>query len=261
MSALKGKRAIVTGGGTGLGAATALGLARLGASVCVNYATSADAAEKVAAECRAFGVDAFAVRADVGEDDQCRALASAAATRMGSIDILINNAGTTKFAAHADLDALSTDDFMRLYKVNVVSMYQMIRACRSHLEAGDGGAVVNVSSLAGVTGTGSSVAYSATKGAINTMTISLARALAPKIRINAVCPGFIASGWFTKHVGAEFDAKRGEEIAQATPLKRISSPEDTAEVILFYAGPNSRHVTGEFLMVDGGAHLGMALRT
>jgi 3-oxoacyl-[acyl-carrier protein] reductase len=262
---MKGKRAIVTGGGTGLGAATALGLAKQGASICINYATSAEAAEKVAAECRTHGVDAFAVRADVGEDDQCKALVKAAITRMGAIDILINNAGATKFAPHADMDALTPDDFMRLYRVNVLSMYQMIRAARPHLEADakpgqGGGSVVNVSSIAGVTGMGSSVAYAATKGAINTMTLSLARALAPKIRVNGVCPGYIASGWYTKHTGADAEAARAEEIRRSTPLKAVSGPEDVAEIILFFAGPASRHVTGEFMLVDGGAHLGMAPR-
>jgi NAD(P)-dependent dehydrogenase (short-subunit alcohol dehydrogenase family) len=257
---MKGRRAIVTGGGTGLGAATALGLAKAGASVCINYATSAEAAEAVAADCRALGVDAFAVRADVSEDDQCKALVKAASMRMGGLDVLVNNAGTTKFVPHADMDGLTPDDFMRLYKVNVVSMYQMIRAARPQLEAGDGGSVVNVSSIAGVTGMGSSVAYAATKGAINTMTLSLARALAPKIRVNGVCPGYIASGWYTKHTGAEAEAARAEEIKRSTPLKVVSGPEDVAEIILFFASPASRHVTGEFILVDGGTHLGTTLR-
>lgn len=256
MTAMKGRRAIVTGGGTGLGAATARGLAKAGASVCINYATSAEAAEQVAADCRALGVDAFAAQADVSEDEACQALVRAAVARMGGVDVLVNNAGTTKFVPHGDMDALTPDDFMRLYKVNVVSMYQMIRAARPHLEAGDGGSVVNVSSIAGVTGMGSSVAYAATKGAINTMTLSLARALAPKIRVNGVCPGYIASGWYTKHTGAAAEAARSDEIKRTTPLKVVSGPEDVAEIILFFAGPASRHVTGEFMLVDGGTHLG-----
>jgi NAD(P)-dependent dehydrogenase (short-subunit alcohol dehydrogenase family) len=253
---MKGCRAIVTGGGTGLGAATALGLARAGASVCINYATSTEAAEKVAADCRGLGVDAFAVRADVSEDEQCKTLVTEAAMRMGGLDVLVNNAGTTKFVPHADMDGLTPDDLMRLYKVNVVSMYQMIRAARPHLEAGYGGSIVNVSSFAGVTGMGSSVAYAATKGAINTMTLSLARALAPKIRVNGVCPGYIASGWYTRHTGAAAEAARAEEIRRSTPLKVVSAPEDIAEIVLFFAGPASRHVTGEFILVDGGTHLG-----
>lgn len=258
MANLEGKRAIVTGGGTGLGAATAIGLARLGASVCVNYSRSADAAEDVAAQCRQLGVEAMTVQADVSEDSDCLNLVAQAADKLGSVDILINNAGITKFADHGDLDALDAEDFLHLYKVNVVSMYQMTRAARSNLEAAEKGAVVNVSSIAGVTGVGSSIAYAATKGAINTMTLSLARALAPRIRVNAVCPGYIASGWFTKYQGDAVEDKTAERVAKTSPLQVASQPEDIAGTILFLAGGDSAHMTGETLIVDAGLHLGMA---
>jgi 3-oxoacyl-[acyl-carrier protein] reductase len=258
MADLDGKRAIVTGGGTGLGAATAIGLARRGASICVNYATSADAAAEVVESCRKLGVEAFAKKADVGEDADCRALVDAAAARFGGVDILVNNAGVTKFAKHTDLDALEAEDFLRLYRVNVVSVYQMTRAAQPHLAAGGKGSVVNISSIAGVTGIGSSIAYAATKGALNTMTLSLARALAPNIRVNAVCPGYIGSGWFTKYQGIDVEAQTADAVAKSTPLKVASMPEDIAETILFFAGPESRHVTGEFIIVDAGMHLGFA---
>jgi 3-oxoacyl-[acyl-carrier protein] reductase len=258
MSDLKGKQAIVTGGGTGLGAATALGLARRGANICVNYSSSADAAEKVAADCRALGVDAFTKQANVGEDADCRALVEAAVAKFGGVDILINNAGITKFAKHSDLDALDADDFLKLYRVNVVSVYQMTRAAQPHLAKSGKGSVVNVSSIAGVTGIGSSIAYAATKGALNTMTLSLARALAPNIRVNAVCPGYIGSGWFTKYQGSAAEDQTAENVAKTTPLKVASQPEDIAETILFFAGAESRHVTGEFIIVDAGMHLGYA---
>src|SRR5262249_3933992 len=147
MSDMKGRRAIVTGGGTGLGAATAIGLAKRGANVCINYNSSADAAEEVVAECRKLGVDAFAVKANVAEDADCRALADAAAKRFGGLDVLVNNAGVTKFAKHSDLDLLDAEDFLRLYKVNVVGTYQMTRAARPLLDAAGGKAsVVIVSS-------------------------------------------------------------------------------------------------------------------
>ena len=255
---MRGKGAIITGGGTGLGAATALGLARRGANVCINYASSADAAEAVAAECRSIGVKAFTFKADVADDKECRALAAAAASEFGGVDILINNAGVTKFAKHADLDALNADDFARILRVNLIAVYQMVRAARPWLEAASPGAVVNVSSSAGVTGMGSSVAYAASKGGLNTMTLSLARALAPSIRVNAVCPGYIASGWFTKHQGADVETKHAENIARTSPLKAASTPEDVASSILFFAGPESSHITGEFLLIDAGMHLGMA---
>lgn len=258
MSDMKGKRAIVTGGGTGLGAATAVGLARRGADVCVNFSSSSEAAEAVAEQCRALGVDAFAVKANVGEDADCRSLVEAAVKRFGGVDVLVNNAGITKFANHGDLDALDAEDFQRLYKVNVIAAYQMIRAARPHLEATGKGSVVNVSSIAGVMGIGSSVAYAASKGALNTMTLSLARALAPAIRVNAVCPGYIGSGWFTKYQGEAVEDRIAQQVAASTPLRVASMPEDIAETILFFAGPESRHVTGEFIIVDGGTHLGMA---
>ncbi|MBI1362151.1 MAG: glucose 1-dehydrogenase [Alphaproteobacteria bacterium] len=255
---MTGKRAIVTGGGTGLGAATALGLARRGVNVCINYASSADAAEKVAEDCRKLGVEAFTIQANVGEDEDCRKLVDAAVAKLGGLDVLINNAGITKFAKHADLDALEADDFLRLYKVNVVGVYQMTRAARPHMDKAGKGAIVNVSSIAGVTGIGSSIAYASTKGALNTMTLSLARALAPKIRVNAVCPGYIGSGWFTKYQGSDTETQTAEAVARSTPLQVASMPEDIAETILFFAGPESRHVTGEFIIVDAGMHLGYA---
>jgi 3-oxoacyl-[acyl-carrier protein] reductase len=258
MKNLEGKGAIVTGGGTGLGAAVALGLARRGANVLVNYASSADAAERVASECRALGVKAVAVRGNVADDADCVMLAAAARDAFGRIDILINNAGVTKFARHGDLDALSAEDFQRIYGVNVIGSYQMVRAVRGDMVAAGGGSVVNVSSIAGVMGIGSSVAYAASKGALNTLTLSLARALAPLIRVNAVCPGYIASGWFTKYQGEAVEDKTAEMVAETAPLRIASTPEDIAGSILYFAGPESRVVTGEFIICDAGSHLGAA---
>ncbi len=258
VNSMEGKRAIVTGGGTGLGAATAVGLARRGVDICINYNSSADAASAVVAECKSLGVNAFAIKANVGEDSDCRALVAAAVERLGGVDVLVNNAGVTKFAKHSDLDALDADDFLRLYRVNVVAVYQMTRAAQPHLAASGKGSIVNVSSIAGVTGIGSSIAYASTKGALNTMTLSLARALAPNIRVNAVCPGYIGSGWFTKYQGAAVETATAEQVARSTPLQVASMPEDIAETILFFAGPESRHVTGEFIIVDAGMHLGYA---
>lgn len=258
MSDMKGRRAIVTGGGTGLGAATAIGLARRGVDVCINYNSSAGAAEDVVSECRRLGVHAFALKANVAEDQDCRALVSAAVGQFGGLDILINNAGVTKFVKHSELDALDADDFLKLYRVNVVGVYQMTRAAQPHLAESGKGSVVNISSIAGVTGIGSSIAYAATKGALNTMTLSLARALAPAIRVNAVCPGYIGSGWFTKYQGDAVETSTAEHVARTTPLQVASMPEDIAETVLFFAGPESRHVTGEFIIADAGMHLGFA---
>lgn len=258
MQDMKDKVVLVTGGGTGLGAATALGFARRGASVVVNYASSADAAREVVRGCEALGVSAIAVQADVGEDAHCRELVARTLGEFGRLDTLINNAGTTKFADQNDLDALDAADFQAIYRVNVIGVYQMVRAARAALEASGAGAVVNISSIAGVMGIGSSIAYAASKGALNTLTLSLARNLAPKIRVNAVCPGYIGSDWFAKRLGPEKAAKIEAGAADSAPLKFAAQPEDIAESVLFFGGPQSKHVTGEFMIADAGVHLGAA---
>jgi NAD(P)-dependent dehydrogenase (short-subunit alcohol dehydrogenase family) len=257
-----GLRLLVTGSSTGLGAATAVGAARRGArGIVVNYVSSKGEADATADECRAAGAEVRVVQANVAEDADCRRLAEAAAG-WGGLDALVNNAAVTKAAPdHADLDALSAEDFHRIYGVNLVGAYQMIRACRPLLEAacdavGRASAVVNVSSIAAFNGTGSSVAYAASKGAVNTMTISLARALAPKIRVNAVCPGLIDTVWFSKLPAGESgrDKLRAWAI-DAMPLKAAATAEDVAEVALFLAGPASRNMTGERVEADTGFHL------
>jgi NAD(P)-dependent dehydrogenase (short-subunit alcohol dehydrogenase family) len=251
---------VVTGASTGLGRALAVETARRGASdVVINYARSAEEAEVTAGLVRAEGARALLVQGDVSKDEDCRAIAAAAAP-LGRIDALFNNAGVTKFAQnHADLDAVSAEDFLHLYGVNVVGAFQMIRAARSLLEAApQPGAVVNTSSIAGVAGIGSSVPYAASKGAMNTLTLSLARALAPKIRVNAVCPGFIDTPWFGKGMSEDRVARLREGSAASTPLKVASTAEDVAAAAAFLASRQSRHVTGETLLVDAGSHLGFA---
>ncbi|WP_309089745.1 SDR family NAD(P)-dependent oxidoreductase [Phenylobacterium sp.] len=250
---------VVTGASTGLGRAVAVETARQGAAVVVvNYARSSDEAEETARLVREHGAQAVLVQGDVASDEDCRKIA-AAAQPFGRIDALFNNAGVTRFAGHHDLDAVSGQDFLELYAVNVVGPYQMIRACRPLLEAAPRpGAVVNTASIAGVTGIGSSVPYAASKGALNTMTLSLARALAPKIRVNAVCPGFIDTPWFGKGM-PDAAVERVRANAQATtPLRAASTPDDIAASTVFLASPASRHVTGETLLVDAGMHLGFA---
>jgi len=259
MGDFEGKVLVVTGSATGLGAAIAKGAAARGArAIVLNCTKSITEAEATAAEIRALGAEAVIAQGVVADDAACRAIAAAAAT-YGRIDALVNNAGITKHVPnHADMDGLAAEDFQRLYAVNVIGPFQMTRAARSLLEAAPRASVLMVSSIAGVTGIGSSVAYAATKGALNTMTLSLARALAPKIRVNALCPGFIDTRWFSDAFGEATTARIRENVKAQTPLKEASGPEDIAESGLFLISDAARHVTGETLLVDAGLHLGYA---
>jgi NAD(P)-dependent dehydrogenase (short-subunit alcohol dehydrogenase family) len=261
---------VVTGASTGLGRAIAVGVAERGAAgVLVNYARSAEEAQETARLAEAAGAKAVLAQGDVASDEDCRKIAAAAADAFGRVDVLFNNAGTTTFAAHGDLEAVSAEDFTRLYAVNVVGAFQMVRACRPLLEAEAGvaargglaAAVVNTASIAGVTGIGSSIPYAASKGAMITMTQSLARALAPRIRVNAICPGFIDTPWFGKGLGEAGAEKVRANAAASTPLQAASTPEDIADATVFLGGRASRHVTGETLLADAGTHLGYAART
>ena len=243
------KVAIVTGSASGIGAATAVELSRRGFSVLVNYSKSKEQAEKVAAKCK----DAIVVRADVGEDAECRKLAQAAMDKWGRIDALVNNAGTTKFVKHADLDGLSADDFLRIYRLNVVGPFQMVRACAPALKANKG-AVVNVSSVASLLGTGSSIAYAASKSALNSLTFSLARVLGPEVRVNAVCPGYVDTPWQHNALGMAGANKAAEHYATMVPLKSYATPEDLAETIVWLI-EGARQTTGETIFVDGGMHI------
>jgi len=251
---MDGAVAVVTGGGTGIGAAVVRRLAARGVRCVVNYASSRDEAEALAAEVR--GV---AVRADIVEDADCRALANAAMDAFGRIDFLVNNAGRTKFAAHEDLDALSADDFIDVYRLNTIAPFQMIRACAPAMRKGSIGAVVNVASVAGLFGNGSSVAYAASKGALVTMTRSLARVLAPAIRVNAVAPGYVGTGWFEKRLGEEGFAALNAKMAAATPMRMAADAEDIAGPVVMLLDPATRGVTGETMLIDAGSHLDVGL--
>ena len=248
------RAAIVTGASSGIGAAVARELARRGVAVLVNYAHNRAAAEAVAAECRALGAPAAIACGDVATDADCRALAAAALAEFGRIDYLVNNAGVSKFVAHAKLDGLDAADFARIFAVNVTGAFQMIRATLPALRAHGQGAVVNVASIAGTCGIGSSVAYAASKAALLNMTVSLARALAPAVRVNAVAPGFVDTPWHAAGMGTERYHKALASVAEGTPLKAVTQPAEVAEPVVWLL-TGAQHVTGEALHVDAGLHL------
>jgi 3-oxoacyl-[acyl-carrier protein] reductase len=247
---LSGKGAIVTGAGTGVGRATALALARAGCSVIVNYSRSRDAAETVAAEAAELGVKAMAVQADVASDDDCRRLVAAATETLGRLDVLVNNAGTTSFIPHHDLDAVNDETWQTILGVNLIGPFQMIRAAAAALRGDGGGQVINVASVAGVYGTGSSIPYCASKAALLNLTVTMARVLGPEVQVNAVCPGFIDGTWLQQGFGDAFEAIK-QSVVDKSLLRAVCTPDDVADAIFgFLCG--SRLTTAEYVVVDGG---------
>lgn len=256
--------AIVTGGGTGIGRAVALHMAGLGWRVAVNYSKSRAEAEATAAKCRSAGGDGVAVAGDVADDGACRRIVADTLERWGRLDGLVNNAGVTAFRASEDLEALTAADFARIFSVNVTGTYQMIRAAAPALRAGYKAApgaatnpppgIVNISSHGAFTGLGSSMAYAASKGALNTLTLALARALAPDIRVNAVCPGFVDTDWVRRTMPESAYESFRARVAEISPMGRISTPEDVAQAVAWFLTCGGT-VTGQLFVVDAGLHL------
>ena len=248
------KVAIITGGSRGVGAATAKLLASKGWNVTITCTSSIQDANDVVKECEGLGVEALAITADVSDNDDCIETVQQTIKKWGRIDALVNNAGTTKFVFnHADLDGLDADDFLHIYKVNVVGPFQMVKACKEMLMKSENPSVVNISSIAGIKGIGSSLAYASSKGALNTMTKSMARNLGP-IRVNAICPGFIQGDWLKKGMGDDLYNAAKENLTSSTPLKLTVTPEQVAEGIYNFI-EISKVVTGETMLMDGGHHL------
>ena len=251
---MSAKVCVVTGSSSGIGAATARLYAAAGWNVVVNYSRSSAPAEAVATECRALGAQALVVRADVAQDADCRALAAQVEALWGRVDVLVNNAGTTKFANMKDLEAINADDFQRLYAVNVVGAYQMTRALVPLLRKHPVTGVVNVSSIASMLGTGSSLAYMASKGALNALTAGLARSLGPQIRVNAIAPGLVETPWMQDGLGpARYEATVAAYKGRAV-LDAVISAEDVAQTA-WYLGAHAAKTTGEVLLVDAGLRL------
>ena len=254
MRDLKGEVAIVTGSATGVGAATAQTLAERGCNVVINYTKSEKEASETVAACEALRAETILCRADVSSDEDCQRMVGEAISKWGRIDALVNNAGTTKFCPIEDLSGLDKEDFLRIYSVNVVGPFQMVRAVVPHMKSAGRGAIVNVASLAAMDGRGSSMAYAASKGALLTMTRSLARSLAPVIRVNAVCPGFIQGRWLREGMGESLYEAAKAYMEQTSPLRTTATPENIADTIV-YIICDADIITGEALIVDGGFHL------
>ena len=252
---MKEKVAIVTGSATGVGAATAVILAQKDCNVVINYTRSKEEAMATAQLVEQHNVESLVFQADVSNDDDCQSMVEATIKKWGRIDYLVNNAGKTKFNPFENLEGLSSEDFLDIYSVNVVGPYQMIKAVVPYMKKQGGGAIVNDSSLAGINGVGSSIAYVTSKAALNMMTKSLAHVLGPEIRINTVAPGPIKTRWLKGGMGDEAYSALIEQAEKELPLRQVATPEDVAETLVWFL-EGAKLITGEVLIVDSGAHLG-----
>ena len=246
--------AIVTGSATGIGAAVAKGLAARGYGVVINYTRSEAEAKETRSACLQAGGQAVLCAGDVSVDEDCRRLVQTALDQFGRLDVLVNNAGVTKFVATADLDGLNKADFEHIFGVNVVGAFQMTRAAAPALKSSGRSSIVNVSSYSGMSGMGSSIAYAASKGALNTLTKGLAHALAPAIRVNAICPGYVDTRWGRRGLDETSYEQFKNKLEANLPLEKIPVAEEAAEAVLWFI-EGARSITGETLIIDGGKHL------
>ncbi|WP_407309243.1 SDR family NAD(P)-dependent oxidoreductase [Desulfosporosinus sp. SB140] len=241
---LQGNVALITGGGTGIGKAIALILAKSGVDIAINYSRSEVDALTTRAEVEGLGVRCLIYQADVSNDAEVRSMVNKVITDFGKLDILVNNAGMTHFVDHVDLDGLKEEYWDDIMGVNVKGTFFCSRAAAPELKKAHG-CIVNMASIAGLTGLGSSIAYSASKAAVISVNKSLARVLAPEVRVNAVAPGIVQTRW------VEGKDEHIAHLAAGTPLGRVATPEDIAEVVyslIAHAG----FVTGQTIVVDGG---------
>ncbi len=236
--------ALVTGSATGIGRAVAWRLAERGFAITVNYSKSKKDAEDTVAGIRERGARALLFPANVADDTAVRAMIERTVEEFGGLDILVNNAATTYFIPHVDLDGLTDNVWDEILNVNLKGTFYCCRAAMPHLKARRGN-IVNIASVAGVAGSGSSIAYAASKGAVNTLTKSLAKAFAPEVRVNAVAPGPVQTRWLADHQDMV------DQAMASTPLKRPATPDDIADVAVFLADGTTL-MTGQVVVVDGG---------
>ncbi|MGG1658485.1 SDR family NAD(P)-dependent oxidoreductase [Brevibacillus sp. NRS-1366] len=241
---LQGKVALITGAATGIGRATALRLAREGVHVTINYSRSEQEAHETQTEVEAHGVQTLLYQANVADDEAVRLMVKETIQTFGRLDFLINNAGVTDFVEHRDLEGLKEEYWDRVMNINVKGMFHCCRAASEELKK-QNGCIINITSVAGMTGLGSSIAYAASKAAAISVTKSLARVMAPEVRVNCVSPGVVQTRWI------EGQDEHVQRLAKGTPLGRIASPEDVSEVVYSLLA-HSRFVTGQNIVVDGG---------
>lgn len=247
--------ALITGAASGIGAATARRFAQQGWDVAINHldAGQREAAGALVAGANAPGQRAIAIEGDVTRDADCVRLVTTTVERLGRLDVLVNAAGISVMVPHAKLHDVQADDFQRIYAVNAIGPFQMMRAAAPHLKASGRGAVVNISSRAALMGSGSSIPYAASKAALNALTLALARVLAPEVRVNAVCPALVEQGFVERLAPETFAQRRAHQI-DVSPLQRIGHPDEVAEAI-WWLGTGATMMTGAIVELDFGMHL------
>ena len=251
-----GRVAIVTGGGTGIGRSVCLRLAKAGArAIVVNYSTSIDDAESTAREVHTLGSEAVPHQANVADESAVRSMIASTVDRYGRLDVLVNNAGTTHFIPHADLDALTDEVWNEILSVNLKGTFYCCRAAAPELKKVKG-TIVNIGSVSAYRATGSSIAYAVSKAGILQLTRALALALAPDIRVNSVSPGLVSTRWFRKRFGDEAAEAQEATFAGSTPLNAIASPVDVAHAVMTFV--ENDLITGQDLVVDGGKNVNYA---
>lgn len=238
------KVALITGSATGIGRACAVRFARAGFAVAVNYSRSEAEANETVAAVRQLGMPALLCQANVAEEPAVREMLARCRNELGGLDVLVNNAGTTRFIDHKDLEALTDEVWDEILDVNLKGTFYCCRAALPLLRA-RGGNIVNITSVAGLQGHGSSIPYAASKAALNCMTKSMARAFAPDVRVNAVAPGPVVTRWLADHMD------HVERSLQYTPMRRAATPEDIADTTAFLA-LGTTLMTGQVVVVDGG---------
>ena len=241
------KIALITGGGTGIGKAVSLALAAQGINVAVNYSRSAKEAAETVKEIEDLGAESCAFQADVADDNEVRVMLQSAIARFGRLDYLVNCAGTTVYVPLDDLEGLKPEHWDQIMNVNVKGLFSVCRAAAPHLKQ-TRGSIVNITSVGGITGMGSSIAYAASKAAAISVTKSLARVLAPEVRVNSVAPGIVMTRWVD---GREEHVKK---LGEHTPLGRCCNAEDVAAVVVPLLVSTSM-ITGQTVVVDGGAFM------
>ncbi|HVC32554.1 MAG TPA: SDR family NAD(P)-dependent oxidoreductase [Chloroflexota bacterium] len=245
---LRGKVALVTGGGTGLGRVISLALAREGMNLAINYTKSEKEASETLGELRALGAKAIAIRADVSQAAEVKTLVNRVMEEFSRVDVLMNNAGTTVFVPFADLDAVSEADWDRIMAVNIKGAWLCAKAVAPIMKRQGAGRIIQTTSISGLRAGGSSLPYSVSKGAETMLTRALALALAPEITVNAVAPGLIDTRW-----GRAWGENSIEQAAAAAPLKRLPSLEDCAAAVVLLAKSDS--MTGQSIVVDAGRYM------